>query len=313
MTSYSILDDEEKRIHEEVYASIEDIMGCTSLDTPEHRGRIMKKGLSKKRRTRGKMKAADFYSLSSGYAKSYLQLNDKLDKSDLLGTHMLITEQAFKLAGTQADEEKKKFVIDSSTGPDKHLKTIAIFMEGHFYGDIGDGKTGNFLQRVFEKRFLKFIDRLNDIDETAITNSGKYFKKYGGKPKRLESFAWALHYLQDLTAPHHAGNYAIFFSNFTDGFDTHFPFEKKARQMINANPSSFNKKAEALLKQLEPQFDPNDKKGFENFCGIVHGMSLKNIDGRIRGGDEAKWAEVINDALPLAIAATAAVLKKVAI
>lgn len=100
-----------------------------------------------------------------------------------------------------------------SEQPDADPASIASAYSGHFY----DPDTGlNFL-----------FDRSN----TALTNADYYYKeaveeyKNGNRSVAIVNFGRSLHYVQDVSVPHHAANKTVVFSN-------HKEYEELASQMI---------------------------------------------------------------------------------
>jgi len=293
MIKTNILNRKERKIHRSAHKDIDNIMSRISAEA---------KGAGN-----AKISSDDLYYLSSKYVKYCLSLNREKAFVKLAPTHSVITKFALMLTGKNPEDGSYRELIDSCTGPDRHIKSIAIMMEGHFFGSIGWNKTGNYMKRVFSSDLLKLIDNFNDIDETAVTNYCMHMEKYTESFKP-ESLGWALHYLQDITAPHHAGNYAVFFSKHTDGFDTHHGFEKKARLMINdsRNMERYINTARELLPVICSEFKQLTSQEFAEY---IYSESAKNIDDSIRSKNPEKWVPVIEKALPLAIASTAAVLK----
>ena len=167
-------------------------------------------------------------------------------------------------------------------------------------------KFGNFLGRVFGKYFLSFLNNcINDIDETASSNFSKYYKQPLDRNIGLKELGWAGHYIQDLTAPHHVGNMAIFFEVITDNIATHFVFEKYARKYVYDHPNDFTSKAKKIYKELKPNFNPNKPK---KLAKEVYNRAVKNVPF-IMGTDLASWDKAIKDAIPLAIGATAVIFE----
>jgi len=311
MGKTGILTQSEKNIHNKAYREISKLIGSAGFKNPIAPKRIIQSDLKvKKGAKQAVVGIDDIYKISMTLTQLYLELQSNKETRGSENTHKLITSNAFGLIGYRGDKKKMESVIESSAGPDRHPKTIALMMEGHFYGEVKTGVYGNYLPRIFDDLFLRFIDRLNDIDETAKKNFIKYYNAYNSPRRNLESLGWALHYIQDLTEPHHAGNYAMFFSFYTDGFDTHYAFEKKARSMINDDREFFTERAKTLLPGLEREFIAG---GIHSFSDVIYQKTRPFINDNIKGNDKSAWAEVIKDALPLAIAATAIVLKNTVI
>lgn len=294
MLLFNFLNLKERRIHRKAHSEIERIIKSIEADDT---------------------RAYNIAALSLAYTGFYRDLKKELAKSGLINTHSMITRLAIQMLKEEnidlpqhSTEEWQNKLIDKSTGPDEHVKTMALMMEGHFFGLVKEEppRFGNYLERVFGKKTLSFIDHFDDIDENALTNFRRYYTEYRetGSTGKL---AWALHYLQDITAPHHAGNYAMFFSKKTDGFDTHHGFEKKARKMINNETlcRQYISDAAVIYRNIKENFSSENPGKFASF---IHGESVKNITPDIKVKEQKRWEPVINRALPLAIAATAAVL-----
>lgn len=256
--------------------------------------------------------------LSQKYFGHYRTEKSWEKRDSLKTTHQMITEQALCILNKD-DLPKKDQLVYESSGPDDAPETIKFVMEGHFCGIISDGIVGNFLQKympplVFDLLY-NFGDFKDHLKETALSNIGKYSAKYLNNGEDIKYLAWTLHFLQDITAPHHAGNIpAIIPSLITDingGNDTHSAFEEFANNFMKEQPDKFNDDAKNLLQHLRG-FPLNLSKPneLEEFGKMILQKSLKNIDGVLRTKDQNLWKETISKAMPLAIAATAAVLEK---
>jgi hypothetical protein len=150
------------------------------------------------------------------------------------------------------------------------------------------------------------VDRhINDIDETAMSNLVKHYAHATEGAIQLKELGWAAQYIQDLTAPHHAGNMAIGFETITDNCETHFPFEKYANGYVYDNETAFQAKAKHVYDEFRATFNPGRP---EDMAKEVHRRALPNIP-KVRTLNESEWKQAIHDAVPLAIGATAVLLE----
>ncbi|MFC1883319.1 hypothetical protein ACFL2O_00980 [Thermodesulfobacteriota bacterium] len=232
----------------------------------------------------------------------YDALKSSMDEKDT--THEFITKGALNLLKID-DPGIWGELKPACMAPDREKKMWELAYEGHFFGKVRSGKFGNFMERVFGKYFLSVIDRVNDIDETAVSNFSKYYKQALDGNIGFKELGCAGHYLQDLTAPHHVGNMAIFFEMLTDNIGTHYIFEKYARKFVYDNPDSFTSKAKKAYEELKTDFNPNQPK---NFTKEVYNRASKNIP-LVMNTDLNSWDKAIKDAIPLAIGATAVVFE----
>jgi len=223
-------------------------------------------------------------------------------------THEFITLKALDLLGV-ADPSVRNSLQKACMGPDTDTDLKRLVFEGHFYGKVGGRRNGNFLERVFgdlATGLLGLVDRhVNDIDETAMSNLSKYYIHATEGNINLRELGWAAHYIQDLTAPHHAGNMAIGFETITDNCETHFPFEKYANGYVYENDTAFQGKAEQVYSEFSATFKPGRP---EDMAREVHRRALPNIP-RVQIIDETEWKQAIHDAIPVAIGATAVLLE----
>ena len=246
-----------------------------------------------------------FKSLINEANKLYSNIKKGMDKSG--STHEFITSQAIELLGLD-DSKASETLKKACTAPDREKNLRSLVFEGHFYGNVGGGRNGNFLEKVFgdlAKGLMVFIDRyVNDIDETALSNFGKYYTIATASDILLKELGWAAHYLQDLTAPHHAGNMAIGFETLTDNCETHFPFEKFAKVYVYGNwvkPPDFKAKAQEIYNEFRRTFTG---KPPELFAEEVQKRAVPNVT-KVQIWDKSAWTEAIHNAIPLAIGATA--------
>lgn len=243
--------------------------------------------------------------LAAGFLEHYRNAKEAGRKTGEVETHEFITARAFDLVGV-IDGAFRDDVIRHSMDPDRELDLLAIAAEGHFYGpiDAAGSAYGNYMQRVYLPEVLDKIEAVHDIYENALTNFQAHYESCSAGPADAATLGIALHYLQDMTAPHHAGNYALFFSRYTDHFDTHLAFEKYARQLVNRHPDRFTADAADLRTGFAQRFD---ELGPREFAREINRM-IHPFFPMIKKKDRTAWGDVIDAAVPIAIAASAVVL-----
>lgn len=241
----------------------------------------------------------DIRSLSSIVHRSYHRLKGAVETRR--NTHRYITQEAIKLIRLE-DPGISGELMNYCTFPDEFGSDMNDLMyEGHFYGKIGGGRYGNFILKEYPKPVVSLMDQYKKatqgtderIDEHAVCNFGEHVRKHlmigsgGSGPFHL---GVAAHYLQDLTAPHHAGNYPAFpyidhymFEHFasryvhgspgftlgTDGYETF----KKGRTMDLSKPEEYakriHKEATAFVEYIEKDLSErmNDPRSYSLFTG----------------------------------------------
>jgi hypothetical protein len=243
-----------------------------------------------------------FWALITEANRLYAAVKKGMDESG--STHEFITLQALVLLGIDDPTARKK-LQKACTAPDREKELNRLAFEGHFYGKVGGRRNGNFFERIFGDPgtgLLGFIDRhVDDIDETALSNFMKYYIHAKEGDIKLKELGWAAHYIQDITAPHHAGNMAIGFEIITDDCETHFQFEKYAKAYVYANPTAFMAKAKGVYDELTDELNPDDPV---RIAKEVHRRAVPNIP-KVQILDDSAWKEAIDEAIPLAIGATA--------
>lgn len=246
-----------------------------------------------------------FFAIINEANRLYAAVKKGMDQSG--STHEFITWQALDLLGI-IDPRTRTGLQKACMAPDREKDLRSLVFEGHFYGKTAGRRNGNFLERVFgdlASGLLGFIDRrIDDIDETALSNFSTCYARATGGGIRLKELGCAAHYIQDLTAPHHAGNMAIGFETITDNCETHFPFEKFAKGYVYDNPTAFKVKASEIYDEFMQAFT---KKPPEAVAKEVHRRAVPNVS-KVQRLDGPAWEEVIHEAIPLAIGATAFIL-----
>ncbi len=243
-----------------------------------------------------------FWGLINEANRLYSAVKKGMDQSG--STHEFITSGALDLLGV-TDAKTHKVLQKACMAPDREKELRSLVFEGHFYGKIVGRRNGNFLERVFgdlSTGLLGFIDRyIDDIDETALSNFTEYYTHATAGDIQLKELGWAAHYIQDLTAPHHAGNMAIGFETITDNCETHFPFEKFAKGYVYDNPTAFKAKAQEIYDEFRQTLAG---KRPEAIAKEVQRRAVPNVP-KVQILDGPAWTEAIHEAIALAIGATA--------
>gem|GEM_PF-1558074 len=178
----------------------------------------------------------DIRGLSNIVHRSYGRLKGAIETR--VNTHRYITREAIKLTGL-ADRGISGALVEYCTFPDEPRSDMNDLMyEGHFYGKIGGGKYGNFILKEYPGKVVSMMDRYKKatngpeerIDEHAVSNFGENIRKYLSSGADVFHLGVAAHYLQDLTAPHHAGNYPAF------PYIDHYIFEQFASSYVHGSP-----------------------------------------------------------------------------
>jgi hypothetical protein len=239
---------------------------------------------------------------------SRLYLEAYLEEKRGRNTHQLITAAALRILGVDETAPEHQSLIDESLGPDRTIATLRLMMEGHFHGAVPDGGTGNFLPAYFPGWLVAFLRRLDDVGETARSNFTDGFEKVDDAPGIARLHGFTVHYLQDVTAPHHAANIPSILPALRGEPDTHRQFEKRASKLFGDDPSAFDQSALGRLTEVRAQgFDLAGKDGREKLFDWTHGESMKNAGPGLH--DPATWDARIGSALALAIAVTARYLE----
>ena len=190
----------------------------------------------------------------------YKLLKSQLDKKDT--THEFITDRALDLIQHQNVTTRKKLKV-SCVAPDRNKKMNELVFEGHFYGKTRGNARGNFLQKCFSPEILATISWLDDIEETAVSNFSRHYKgAFRNGSVDLTCLGWAAHYIQDLTAPHHVGNLAVFFELFFEKTMSHYAFEKYAKKKVYEHPKAFQGKASVIFDEIKTSFQPGKPEEF---------------------------------------------------
>jgi len=251
-------------------------------------------------------------------------------------THRYITDQALRLVA--ADPAAFQRLLGYSTYPDESESDMRdLVFEGHFYGKTFSGGEGNFLNNLFPEGLLAVLEMVKklrhgfdeDIREHAVMNFAKNCARVrNGGPEHFH-LGVAAHYLQDLTAPHHVGNYPAV------PYVDHYFFEKYASLYVHDNPQFVIAKADYDNFKGSLTSNPDHPERFaleihhratEFIPYIATGLhaespgtpgyenavddAVDTCNSRFVSGSYKPWDDAINNALPLAVYATAYLFEK---
>jgi len=256
-----------------------------------------------------------YSALSDAYLKGYSQAKAN-EKTGKYTTHQLITKNAFRLLNNGVDVSADDGVIENliieSSGPDSHWKNMRLIMEGHFYGVNGSLACGNYIPKYFDRVEMDAMKLFDNVQEDAKSNFVKYRGFLSTEPDGVKNLGWALHYLQDLTAPHHVRNFPAYFTRYEhgNGFDTHVAFEKYANELFCACETRFDAAVRPEYEELSwRHLQCDDAETAASLAEHVYQKALSYADDRIKTPLKTEWEQVINHSLPLAIACTMLMLK----
>jgi hypothetical protein len=248
-------------------------------------------------------------------------------------THQYITEQAIAFLGL--DSTIANTLHTYCTYPDESKSDMSdLIFEGHFYGKTSSGVPGNFLVDTFPETTLKameFVKKIKygddeDIHEHAVMNFTRYYNQFLQADSADQKYFYlgvAAHFLQDLTAPHHTGNYPAL------PYVDHYFFEKFASQYVYDQPAF--KLSQAAYSKFKSKLNSSPTEP-ESFSLEITGMatpyikfiesdsharlagnerSVRSMDAEIGklnkilfSGKNEKWEKAIDGAVPLAVYAT---------
>jgi len=295
---------------EDIASRIDTLMETQSVETPSGQPRAAR-ALLGAAPVKAAMNAGDpkvYEEMSSLYLQGYRETRTLKTRKGPT-THQLITKNALRILrdeGAQvASPLKRARLVSLSSGPDKSLKNMKLMMEGHFFGDNGTGKKGNYFPKYLNHATIAACKIVDDVNENAKTN----FVRYAGhfdKKRKTRDLAWSLHYLQDMTAPHHVRNFPAYFTKRRkdEGFDTHMPFEHHANELFSKDEGQFDEAAKAEYLALLSAFPSLDESSIEAFAEHVQGTAVNLASDSIKREDHAEWDKVIKAAIPFAIACT---------
>jgi hypothetical protein len=247
-------------------------------------------------------------------------------------THQYITEEAIALLGL--DSVVSGTLHRYCTYPDESKSDMCDLMfEGHFYGKTDSGLPGNFLVDIFSEGVLKVMEACKkfkygdeeDIHEHAVMNFTRYYDQVwkAGADQKHFYLGVAAHFLQDLTAPHHTGNYPAM------PYVDHYFFEKFASQYVYDQPkfkisrAAYNKfKSKMASDPTQPESFALEVTGMATpYIKYIESDSHARLAGNERGvrsmdaeidklnksllsGKNDEWEKAIVGAVPLAVYAT---------
>ena len=259
--------------------------------------------------------------------ESYERFKRVLELRD--STHCYITDRALGLLNVSPADTA--LLLEYCKFPDDPKSDLQdLIFEGHFFGDTKEGGKGNFLENAAPTTMLilKYMKRATngldeDIHEHALMNFVNHYNLAVGGSGSVTSLGVATHYLQDLTAPHHVGNYPAV------PYVDHFFFEKYANKYVYGSPdfvltpggySEF--KSSLRTGPLDPQafaleiydraraFIPcietdlhAEEPGTEGYVLKVD-SAIDEYNQSLVAGNR-KWKEAVDKAIPLAVYASA--------
>lgn len=249
-------------------------------------------------------------------------------------THQFITDQASALLALRSDAVAALHA--TCTYPDEPKSDMSdLIFEGHFYGKTGSGNPGNFIDDAYPPKAISamtFIKKVRfgadeNIHEHAVMNFTKHFNRVlqdPGRDQKLFYLGVSAHYLQDLTAPHHAGNYPAFpyvdhyfFEQFASRYvygDPRFkisrPAYKKFKAKMGSNPRQAQSYALEVTARATPfiqyiERDSCDRLAMSREGGRALDADIKLLNKSLMSGHNEKWEKAIIGAVPLAVYATA--------
>ena len=251
----------------------------------------------------GKGFFSNVYHLFRILHKLYKHSKSKDDSK--FSTHQFITEKAMDLLLIQ-DAKTRGIFLKGCVRPDEFLSDMFdLFQEGHFYGPI-NGQFGNYITLYFGEKVVPSLLKIKtaifqgeeDIHENALNNFNTHYRQYLTE-RDLKEMAISVHFLQDMTAPHHIRNIPSFLPKRDK--DTHVQFERKAKTVLKNNPPKFTiDEYNSFKDQLTttPQRNPKD------FANQVREKAWPFAQ-RIENKDE--WGNIVKGTIPIAVYATARV------
>ncbi len=253
-------------------------------------------------------------------------------------THEFITDKAMALLGM--DPGIADVIHRYCTYPDEPKSDMSdLIFEGHFYGKTASGEPGNFLVNQFSEPVLAFMEERKkalygddeDIQEHAVMNFKRYYDqamRAGSDDQKLFYLGVAAHFLEDLTAPHHTGNYPAFpyvDHVFFEKFASHYVYDKPAFKISRVSYNDFKNKLKSNPKKPEayaleitsmatPYIQYIRKVEAPKSKGAVRGIFsmdavIDKLNETLLAGKHEPWEKAIVGAVPLAVYATAYLLE----
>lgn len=121
---------------------------------------------------------------------------------------------------------------------------------GHFYG--ADGK--NYLGQTSPTAYTRFNNHY--YNAVTLYNSGKKYEGY-------EELGMAIHYLQDLNAPHHAANQIAVLSNHTD-YEAWVDSNISTFLINNATSTTYDYVMNSTFKKMADDFSASARATYSN-------------------------------------------------
>jgi hypothetical protein len=205
-----------------------------------------------------------------------------------IAIEVLIAEKLANIDKTTTD-----WLIEASNDPDEKPTDL---WAGHFYGEIPDGKMGSYLSFRFAGQELNAMNNFEMWYDDVLEHATKHQLQ-----EKAVAAGSALHYMQDMTAPHHFHNLPAKLSDLMYGWDTHSAFEKRAKELIISR--DYREAALIEYKAL-PEFDLP-----EDFGRVIHERALKIAPDFRKLEDSKEWDAIIDQLLPLAIGGTMRLLE----
>ncbi|NPU85935.1 MAG: hypothetical protein HPY65_15775 [Syntrophaceae bacterium] len=244
-------------------------------------------------------------------------------------THCWITRQALNLVNV--NPALSALLLEYCKYPDDPKSDMQdLIFEGHFYGETNTGAWGNFIENlptaavlVLEglKKARNGLDE--DIHEHALENFATNYDLAMSVNRNAGSLGIAAHYLQDLTAPHHVGNYPAV------PYVDHYFFEKYANLYVYGSPQfvltkseydtfkgSLNtdlSKPEAFATEIYNrakafvpfiETDLHAETAGTNKYSLMVDSEIDKYNRNLTIGSR-QWKEAVDKAIPLAVYATA--------
>ena len=251
-----------------------------------------------------------------------------------LNTHQYITDQAIALIGI--DPAIANTLHTYCTYPDEPKSDMSdLIFEGHFYGNTSSGTPGNFLVDAFPEATIKameFIKKMRhgvdeDIHEHAVMNFTRYFNQVLHSTSVDQKYFYlgvAAHFLQDLTAPHHAGNYpAVPYVDhyFFEKFTSQYVYDEPGYKISRTAYKNFKTKLTASPAQPEPfaleitgmaahfiryiETDLHRVRADGKPDTVSMDKEIDKLNKCLLSGENKNWEKAIIGAIPLAVYATA--------
>ena len=245
-------------------------------------------------------------------------------------THKFITSKAIEILNVQS--ESADTLLEYCVFPDSSKSDMSdLIFEGHFYGKITSRKYGNFIDSLFPRVaiLLEGIKKVTngfdeDIHEHAVGNFTTNYTHSMNADRKLICLGVAAHYLQDLTAPHHAGNYPAvpyvdhyFFEKFASQYLYGQPNitisksgYKKFKSQLQSAPAQTEQFAKEIYALAVPYVDYVKRDSYAKLADIDKSAAfmdeeIEACNSFLISGVNKDWTSAIDGAIPIAVYATA--------